>query len=238
MAERPARYLGCVISRFVPVGTTRVDVPAVAPGERMAGVGSGPAGRAGAAGQPRGRLDAAHDRQEPPDAGAARRASCGSSRRRSAKRRTRTSRSRRSTTTCRAGTARPSSPSSTSRCRRRRSRGATTPSSFDSIYPHFFLAHEVAHQWWGQAVGWKNYHEQWLSEGLAQYFAALYADTDRGPGTLAACSSADARHGVRPARTGPDLARLPARSHPVGRPRLPRASSTTSPRSCSTCCAG
>ena len=53
------------------------------------------------------------------------------------------------------------------------------PVAFDS-YPHFFLAHEIAHQWWGQAVGWKNYHEQWLSEGFAQYFAALYAGRDRG----------------------------------------------------------
>ncbi len=48
-------------------------------------------------------------------------------------------------------------------------------------YPLFFLAHEVAHQWWGQAIGWNNYHEQWLSEGLAQYFAAVYAGHDRGP---------------------------------------------------------
>ena len=50
-------------------------------------------------------------------------------------------------------------------------------------YPLFFLAHEVAHQWWGQAVGWNNYHEQWLSEGLTQYFAAVYAGHDRGPDT-------------------------------------------------------
>ena len=56
----------------------------------------------------------------------------------------------------------------------------TDPVSF-SGYPSFFLAHEVAHQWWGQAVGWKNYHEQWLSEGLAQYFAALYAEHSAGP---------------------------------------------------------
>ena len=50
-------------------------------------------------------------------------------------------------------------------------------------HPFYFLAHEVAHQWWGQAIGWKNYHEQWLSEGLAQYFAALYAGHDKGPET-------------------------------------------------------
>jgi aminopeptidase N len=49
------------------------------------------------------------------------------------------------------------------------------PVNFDS-YPSFFVAHEIAHQWWGQAVGWKNYHEQWISEGFAQYFALLYAE--------------------------------------------------------------
>ena len=54
------------------------------------------------------------------------------------------------------------------------------PASFDD-FRDFFIAHELAHQWWGQAVGWKNYHEQWLSEGLSQYFAALYAEKSRGP---------------------------------------------------------
>jgi hypothetical protein len=51
-------------------------------------------------------------------------------------------------------------------------------------FPDFFIAHEMAHQWWGQAVGWKNYHEQWLSEGFAQYFAVLYAAHNSGPGVL------------------------------------------------------
>ena len=51
-------------------------------------------------------------------------------------------------------------------------------------YPSFFIAHEIAHQWWGQAVGWKNYHEQWLSEGFAQYFAAMYAERERGAETF------------------------------------------------------
>ena len=53
------------------------------------------------------------------------------------------------------------------------------PAAFDG-FPDFFLAHELAHQWWGQAVGWKNYHEQWLAEGFAQYFAAMYAQKTRG----------------------------------------------------------
>lgn len=53
------------------------------------------------------------------------------------------------------------------------------PASFTG-FPEFFVAHELAHQWFGQAVGWKNYHEQWLSEGFAQYFAALYAKERRG----------------------------------------------------------
>jgi hypothetical protein len=57
------------------------------------------------------------------------------------------------------------------------------PAMFEG-FPDFFLAHELAHQWWGQAVGWKNYHEQWISEGFAQYFAALYAQKSRGDRTF------------------------------------------------------
>jgi hypothetical protein len=57
------------------------------------------------------------------------------------------------------------------------------PASFTG-FPEFFLAHELAHQWFGQAVGWQNYHEQWLSEGFAQYLAALFAKERRGEGAF------------------------------------------------------
>jgi hypothetical protein len=34
--------------------------------------------------------------------------------------------------------------------------------------------HEVAHQWWGHLVGWATYHDQWLSEGFADFSAGLF----------------------------------------------------------------
>ncbi len=37
-----------------------------------------------------------------------------------------------------------------------------------------FIAHEVAHQWWGNIVGWRSYRDQWLSEGFAEYSGALF----------------------------------------------------------------
>jgi len=33
--------------------------------------------------------------------------------------------------------------------------------------------HETSHQWWGNIIGWKTYHDQWLSESLAEYSGAL-----------------------------------------------------------------
>lgn len=38
----------------------------------------------------------------------------------------------------------------------------------------FFRAHEASHQWWGHRVGWKSYHDQWLSEGFAEFSGNLY----------------------------------------------------------------
>ena len=76
------------------------------------------------------------------------------------------------------------------------------PASFED-FPEFFLAHEIAHQWWGQAVGWRNYHEQWLSEGFAQYFAALYAQHRRGDDAFADVLRQFRRWGIRQSDQGP-----------------------------------
>jgi hypothetical protein len=35
------------------------------------------------------------------------------------------------------------------------------------------LAHETAHQWWGDLVLWSSYRDQWFVEGLANYSALL-----------------------------------------------------------------
>ena len=47
------------------------------------------------------------------------------------------------------------------------------PSNFSDL-PGYFLAHEAAHQWWGQGTAPANYRERWLSEAWAQYAAALW----------------------------------------------------------------
>lgn len=36
------------------------------------------------------------------------------------------------------------------------------------------IAHEIAHQWWGDQVGWTGYRDQWISEAMASYAALLF----------------------------------------------------------------
>ena len=43
-----------------------------------------------------------------------------------------------------------------------------------SKYTYVFVAHETAHQWWGNIVAWRSYRDQWLSEGFAEYSGILY----------------------------------------------------------------
>lgn len=42
------------------------------------------------------------------------------------------------------------------------------------------VVHEVAHQWWGNAVTEKDWDDVWLSEGFATYFTHLYTEQFTG----------------------------------------------------------
>src|SRR5271170_82970 len=44
----------------------------------------------------------------------------------------------------------------------------------DPSYWKVVTAHEVAHQWWGQTVGFSSYRDQWMSEGFADFSASLF----------------------------------------------------------------
>jgi hypothetical protein len=45
---------------------------------------------------------------------------------------------------------------------------------FDPTYWKVVTAHEVAHQWWGQTVGFGSYRDQWMSEGFADFSASIF----------------------------------------------------------------
>jgi Peptidase family M1 domain len=39
--------------------------------------------------------------------------------------------------------------------------------------------HEVAHQWWGNVVGWSSYRDQWLNEAIATYLSLLFLESQK-----------------------------------------------------------
>jgi hypothetical protein len=47
-------------------------------------------------------------------------------------------------------------------------------SESDALDQRRIVAHELAHQWWGNLVGWSRDGDVWLSESLANYAASIY----------------------------------------------------------------
>ncbi len=47
--------------------------------------------------------------------------------------------------------------------------------------------HEMSHQWWGHEVGWRDYRDQWLSEGFASFTACLVVELTEGVGAADDC---------------------------------------------------
>ena len=176
VASQPLRYLAFIVSRFVRAETVTIGFPEL-PKDKTQRHADG--GTVVPQPQSVGRSQPAADVARPRARGRAPPTSRRSTNRSSATVRTPASRSRSSRAICPAATVRRTSPSLNQPLPTTQLVWRNDPASFNN-FPDFFLAHEVAHQWWGQAVGWQNYHEQWLSEGFAQYFAALYAQHQRG----------------------------------------------------------
>jgi hypothetical protein len=72
-----------------------------------------------------------------------------------------------------------------------------------SQWKEYFLAHEIAHQWWGQGVTWARYRDNWISEGLAQYSSVLYLQSKYGPQAFSAILKRLSRWTEKKAKWGP-----------------------------------
>jgi len=57
-------------------------------------------------------------------------------------------------------------------------------SAGQSVFSDLVPVHEVAHQWWGNVVGWSSYRDQWITEAIASYLALLFADSQKSPDRL------------------------------------------------------
>ncbi len=79
----------------------------------------------------------------------------------------------------------------------------------ERLYSRVMLAHEVAHQWWGDTVSPRTYRDQWVVEALANYTALLALEPEH-PDDRAALLARyrevlleKNEHGVRTLEAGP-----------------------------------
>ena len=66
------------------------------------------------------------------------------------------------------------------------------------------VVHEVAHQWWGNAVTEKDWDDVWLSEGFATYFTHLYTEQFSGRDAFVRNLRADVQTILTAQKAAPD----------------------------------
>ena len=203
--DRPARYLSCLISRFVPSGHLHVDLPAVAP----PAFGT-PAAIAGAPAAPGVNIEVVSTpaRREPQSA------SCRSASREIVKaytqivgeapypdlhaRRRRRQPARRAQPAVLRALAR-------SRCRRRRTTGATIRSRSTARIRRSSSRTRSRISGGARRSAGRTTTSNGSAKGFAQYFAALYAGADRGPDLLHTLMVQMRERAEEQTRAGPDL---------------------------------
>ncbi|MBA3974126.1 MAG: hypothetical protein C0504_07920 [Candidatus Solibacter sp.] len=57
---------------------------------------------------------------------------------------------------------------------------AVRSSTLRLFYSEILSAHEASHQWWGNLVGAATYHDEWISEALANYSAIMVLERRKG----------------------------------------------------------
>ena len=60
----------------------------------------------------------------------------------------------------------------------------TRNATLQTFFSDLMVAHEVAHQWWGNVVMPKSYQDEWLPEALAHYSALLWLEKKKGLNAL------------------------------------------------------
>ena len=66
------------------------------------------------------------------------------------------------------------------------------------------IAHEIAHQWFGDSVTVDDWHHVWLSEGFATYFTHLYIEHTRGRENMVRGLERDRNRVIGYAKRNPD----------------------------------